>query len=186
MNRSTWLTSLAVVSLAACSPNIVNGTVAGNGLVVADAALWAQKDSSGNVEAAVLLLSDKPGLCDALKANRQAKNQTYLVLQLFSFNDQAQRLVPGPGDFTVVDTDPTRGGNYATAQFVKTDSACVNTLSPAVSKAKSGLVKVSTLALTASSHGIGTFDATFGTDNVTGAFSTSYCEVPSSMDLNCQ
>jgi hypothetical protein len=186
MTRSTLVLSLAALALAACSPNQFNGTVAGNPLVVVDAALFTQKDSAGAVQAAVVWLSDKPNLCASLKANREVKSQTSLVLQLYAFNDQAQLLSPGPADFTVVNQNPTNGGNFAGAVFARTDSTCTTTIADSTGKASSGLVKASTLALTASSRAVGTFDLTFGTDRVNGVFDAAFCDIPSAMNLSCQ
>jgi hypothetical protein len=186
MTRSTLVLSLVAVALGACSPNQFNGAVAGNPLVVVDSVLYAQRDSSGAILSAVVWLSDKPNLCDSLRANRELKSQTRALLQLYSYNDSQQRLTPGPATFTVLDGNPPTSGNFGAAYFDKTDSTCTQTLANSVGHAKSGLVKVLALSLTASSRAVGSFDLTFGTDNVTGTFDAPFCDVPSTVDLSCQ
>lgn len=174
MNR--LMMAVAALAMVGCSGS-VNGTVGGISLNVSDSIFAILKDNSGKQTGALVFLSDKPRICESLKANRSAKSATGLLLAMSRSNNDGS-ISPDVGDYTVIDRNPTSAGNFAFASFSRTDSNCDPTLSNDASGAKSGIVKVTTLKGEANGNAVGTFDITFGGgDKVTGNFNASFCDI---------
>lgn len=170
------LQAMSMVAMAGCSGSM-NGTVGGISMSVSDAIFAILKDGGGKSIAAVVVMSDKPKICDSLKANREPKTATALSMTLFRFSD-TDYLAPDVGDYTVVDSNPTSAGSFASADFARTDSNCTNTISGNASGGKSGLIKVTAIKGETNGNASGTFDITFGAgDKVTGNFNASYCDI---------
>jgi hypothetical protein len=181
------LMAVPMMVLVGCSGS-VNGQVGGISLNVADAVFAVLKDDAGKSIAALVVLSDKPKICDSIKANREPKTATSLVFTLYRFSD-TDYLAPDTGDYTTVDTNPTSAGSFASANFSRTDSNCTNTLSSSASRGKSGLIKLTNLKGETNGAANATFDITFGAgDKVTGNFNATYCDISKlpTADPNCE
>lgn len=180
MNR--LMMAVAALAMVGCSGS-VSGTVGGISLNVSDSIFAILKDNSGKQTGALVFLSDKPKLCESLKANRTAKSATGLLMAISRSNNDGA-IAPDVGDYTVIDQNPTSAGNFAFAGFSRTDANCENTIARDASQAKSGLIKVTTLKGEANGSANGTFDITFGGgDKVTGNFNASFCDI-SQLQLN--
>jgi hypothetical protein len=176
MKKMTLVMGLFAAMVSGCAGS-VNGTVGGVNLSVADAIFAIIKDDAGKSIAAFLVMADKPKICDSLKANREPKTSTAMTITLFRFS-ATDYLAPDAMDYTVIDTNPTGAGSYASANFSRTDSNCTNTLADSASSGKSGLVKLTNLKGETNGTANGTFDITFGAgDKVTGNFNATYCDL---------
>lgn len=183
----TLMAAVSMVALVGCAGS-VNGTVGGVQLSVADAIFAILKDDAGKSAGAIVVLSDKPKICDSLKANREPKTATTMYTTLFRFS-ATEALAPDVADYTVIDSNPTSAGAYAFAGFSRTDSNCTNTLSASASSGKSGLVKLTAIKGETGGTASGTFDITFGAgDKVTGNFNASYCDITklATTNPNCE
>ena len=168
--------AVPMVAMLGCSGS-VSGTVGGISLNVSDAIFAVLKDDMGKSIAAFVVMSDKPKICDSLKANREPKTATALLFTLYRFTDTAY-LAPDVGEYTVVNTNPTSAGSFASATFTRTDSNCTNTLAANASAGKSGLVKLTNLKGEANGNASATFDITFGAgDIVKGNFNATFCDI---------
>lgn len=173
-----WLVgALLSVVLSGC-PGSVQGTVSGIGLSVADTLFYPVKDA-GKTTNLVVLIGDKANLCTTLKANRIPRSATAMQFVFYRWaDDVSTQLAPDVGEYTVVPfgTNITRGGNYATAEFIHNDANCTNTISDNAAEGKSGLIKLAAVNAAINGSATGSFDVTFGSDRVTGTFSGAYCD----------
>lgn len=166
---SSWATG--------CGPGSVNGTVGGVSLAVSDAIFAVLKDDTGKQQGLLVLMADKPNICDSLKANREPKSATSLSMLFVRFNAQFEVLAPEVGEYSVVE-NPTVAGNYAGASFNRTDANCTSTLSAQASAARSGLIKLAALKAESNGTASATFDLTFGAgDKISGSVNAKYCDI---------
>lgn len=177
----------AAIALSACGGS-VNGPVAGAQLGVADSVFFVNKDSAGKTKALIVVLADKPNICTSLKANRQPKNATSMVLSLIRLSANGEVLAPDVADYTV--TDQFSGaGNWGFAEFSKTDSNCTSVLASTATGGRSGVVKLTAINANTGGTAAGTFDITFGSQNdkVTGNFNSTYCDLSTlGSNPNCE
>jgi hypothetical protein len=165
--------AVAMMTLAGCSGSM-NGQVGGLSLNVADAAFAILRDDQGKATSAIVVMSDKPKICEAYKSNRVAKTSTSLAFTLFRFSD-TDYLSPDAAEYTTTDNTPTSAGSYAWAFFERTDSDCRASTD---ARGKSGLVKLTNIKGEANGSANATFDITFSTgDKVTGSFNATYCDI---------
>ncbi len=179
-----------VVAVMGCSGSM-SGTVGGVSMNVADAIFAIIKDDSGKSVAALVVLADQPKICDSLKANRNPKSATSLVLTMFRVGPSPgfENLAPDVGDYTTIGDRPMGAGNYTYANFTHGDSNCTNTLSESASSGKSGLIKVTNIKGETNGAANGTYDITFGAgDTVKGSFNATYCDLSKlpTTTPNCQ
>lgn len=182
------LSSFAVLSLcASCSPGSFTGTVGGNSLAVADVIFSVVNDDDGKTYGALIVMADKPNLCDTLKANREPKQSNYTSFVLLRTSDN-KLLAPDVGDYTVIKGLPSGNGNSAYADYKHTDANCTNTLSDDASTGQSGLIKISSFKSGTDGAAVGTFDITYGAgDGVKGSFNAHYCDLSKlPANLNCE
>lgn len=191
MLRKAALLSVALFVVGCGGPGSFNGTVDGKSLSVADAVFVPLNDSNGNKVGVVLVMSDVPDICSAMKANRAPKGATSATFVLMRFGSDGKVLAPDVGDFKLtdnLDAQPTE--NIGFGGFSKSDANCTNEVASDHSGAKSGLVKVDSIELKSGGALSGTFDATFGTQNdkATGSFNAEYCDAPTTRDskANCE
>jgi hypothetical protein len=166
------------VALSGCSGS-VNGTVAGFSLSVADAIFAVLKDQNGKATGALIVMADKPRICDSLKANREPKSSMGLSIAIARVSAM-DSLAPDIGDYTVLSATqaPMNAGNFAYAGFNRNDTTCTSTIAPEAGSAKSGIVKVTNFKGEANGAANGTFDITFGSgDKVTGNFNATFCDI---------
>ncbi|MEW5739348.1 MAG: hypothetical protein AB1938_10505 [Myxococcota bacterium] len=184
--------TLAVVAVAVFSscggPGSMSGTVAGIKLDVKDAIFALVKNQQGQTEGLLIALSDKPDGCASLKANRQPKNLTAVSFSMVRYSDMGSLLAPDVGDYTVINSQPSRGGNYAAAYFTHTDTNCTSTISDTAATGSSGIISLKTLKGEANGIASGTYDVTFGaSDKVTGSFNATFCDIQNlPMNPNCE
>lgn len=178
--------AIPMVMLVGCSGSM-SGQVAGHNLSVADAIFAVLKDNSGKSTGLLVVMADKPKICDSLKANREPKQSTALFLSMSRVTD-TDTLAPDVGEYTVIEGFPTKAGNYAYSTFSRSDANCDNTVAPSARDAKSGLVKLTNLKAEANGAANATFDITFGSgDKVTGNFNATYCDVTNiQTNPNCE
>lgn len=179
---------IPVMALMGCSGSM-SGTVGGVSMNVADSIFAILKDDNGKSVAALVILADQPKICDSLKANREPKSSTSLVLTMFRVGSTFDFLAPDVGDYTTIDTNPQGAGSYAQATFSHTDSNCTNTLSNSAASGKSGLIKLTNIKGETNGNANGTYDITFGAgDTVKGSFNASYCDLSKlpAATRNCQ
>lgn len=186
MRRLMMAVSMLVVSGCAGS---VNGQVGGISLAVSDAIFAILKDSSGKSTGALIVMGDKPKICDSLKANREPKSSTGLFLTLYRFSE-TDYLSPDVGEYTTVAPGTqSSAGSFASAFFSRTDSDCRPTIAGNASSGKSGLIKLTNIKGEANGTANATFDITFGAgDKVTGNFNATYCDISMlpTADPNCE
>lgn len=185
-NLKLWMTGLlaSVAVLTGCGgPGSVSGTVSGVSLAVQDAIFFIAKDDAGKSQAAVVLLADKPNLCDTFKANRKPKSVTGLMFLLMNVKVEGTAvtaLAPDVADYAIVDFSTIKtSGHFGDGAFVKNDANCTDSLASTATGLKSGLVKLTSLKSEASGSAAGTFDVSVGTqaDKLTGSFNASYCDL---------
>lgn len=179
--------AIPMVMMAGCSGSM-NGQVAGHSLSVADAIFAILKDDQGKATSAIVIMADKPKICDSLKANREPKTSTALFFTLFRFSD-TDYLSPDAAEYTTVDSNPNSAGAYAFASFQRTDSDCRNTVAIDASRGKSGLVKLTNIKGETGGSANATYDVTFGAgDKVSGNFNATYCDITKlpATDPNCE
>ncbi|MFT3706646.1 MAG: hypothetical protein QM817_03170 [Archangium sp.] len=180
---------IAVAVMAACSgcAGSVNGSVGGVNLSVADAIFAVLKDNQGKTTGAIIVLADKPKICESLRANREPKSSTSMFMSISRITD-TDALAPDVGEYTVIQGLPSGAGSFSYAGFSHGDSNCTNTLSSSASSGKSGLVKVTNFKGDSSGSANGTFDITFGAgDKITGNFNATFCDITSlQSNPNCE
>jgi len=182
MDRSARRSSIGVVAalaLAGCGgPGSFQGTVDGLTLAVKDSLFLAYNPGGDQLALLVLLMTDKPGLCEAMKAGNIFSNTTYFQAALGdSLSDPSA--LPPPGDFIVTNgfAPPAR---FTFATVFRTDASCGL---PASVDGHDGTVSVRQYRAQSGGSMTGTFDATFGTfepaGHATGDFNADFCDVPS-------
>lgn len=184
MKRSSFFFATVVVlaTLSGCGGGSVAGSVSGISLAAQDSIFLVLKDDAGKTQSIVVLIADKPNICDTLKANREPKASTSLAFTLLNVkieNNKGSLLAPDVGSYTVTDQDITASGTFARSSFTKTDANCTQTLTTGATTGKSGLVKISSLNASSSGSLVGTFDVSIGTqsDKLTGTLNARFCDV---------
>jgi hypothetical protein len=175
-----------MLGLVGCAGS-ADGKVAGHSLAVADAIFDTLKEDGKNV-GLIVIMADKPNICDSLKANRQPKGATFMQLTLLRITD-SEVLAPDVADYTVKEGLGafTSKGNNAAVEFVRQDSSCATTISGNAGDGKSGLIKLTNLKAETGGTANATFDITFGDGNLKGGFNAQYCDLSSlSNSPNCE
>lgn len=86
-------------------PASVEGTFHGDALTVASV-LSARPVLQGE-SLGLMILADKPGLCDAFEEGRILPDMRYVVIQAFNYVDEELYAPAAPGEFTVVPEPPS-------------------------------------------------------------------------------
>ena len=174
---------VAAALASGCGPGSFNGTVGSKSLNVADAVFFPWR-TNGALVAVTLMMTDKPNICNTLKANRIPKSANYMSLTVFRSNAQGTQLAPDTGDYTITTLATPPAGNFAYGDFGALDANCTNQLTDAQSVANSGLIKITNFKAEASGAMAGNFDITFGTDKTTGTFNAPFCDLTSNFPAN--
>jgi hypothetical protein len=174
MNRIIWTVAAALTLTACGGPGSFHGTVGGMTLEVKDSLFIAQS-SGGQVATLVQLMTDKPGLCDAMRSGNVLKDMIYFQAVLTETSN-SQLAVPSAGDYTVTDGSSVPP-KFALASVSRTDSTCHSTQTVG---GAGGRITLSSYKAEAGGLMTGSFDATFGTaaDKGTGDFSAEFCDAP--------
>ncbi|MBX7096200.1 MAG: hypothetical protein K1X89_00680 [Myxococcaceae bacterium] len=166
MLRTSLVLSVALV-LAACgeAPGNLDGTIGKNAFTVRDAVLLGGRDARGNLDALGVVLSDQPGLCEALKAGKVEASTLELLLT-------SGGAAPGVGAYAV----GAAMGNRAQAQGRPLGKTPVLAVSGAVSVAQ---LETGNRAFIA-----GSFDLTFDSqEHARGSFHAPVCLVAPSFGI---
>lgn len=181
MNRSARWSSMWVVAaalaLAGCGgPGSFHGTVGGMTLDVKDSFFLASKNSGGQITSLVLLMTSKPGLCEAMKSGSILSTMTYFQVVLAQ-TSSGQNQVPTSGDFTVTDGSSVPS-KFALISLSQTDATCHSTMTVG---GAGGTVTLSQYKAEANGTMNGTFDATFSGagDRGNGDFNADFCDASS-------
>lgn len=171
--------ALVAVVLSSCGgPGSMSGTVAGIKLDVKDSIFALIKNQQGETVGMFLAMSDKTDMCATVKANRQPKNLTATLFSMVRYTDMGTTLAPDVGEYTVINAQPPRGGNYAGAFFSHTDTNCTSTIADSAATGSSGIIKLTSLKGEANGYASGSYDITFGaSDKVTGSFNAKFCDI---------
>lgn len=161
------LAPLTAFALAACgeSPGNLDGTIGKNAFTVRDAVLLGGRDAQGNLDALGVVLSDQPGLCEALKAGKVEASTLELLLT-------SGGAAPGVGAYAI----GAAMGNKAQAQGRPLGKPPVLAVSGAVSVAQ---LETGNRAFIA-----GSFDLTFDSqEHARGSFHAPVCLVAPSFGI---
>jgi len=141
-------------------------------LDVKESVFFAEKNGDGQITSLVLRMTNRPGLCEAMKGGNFLGNLTYFHVVLAQFLDGSP--VPTAGDFAV--TDGSSGpSKYADITIGQLDANCQPTMSRGGS---GGKITVNQYQAEANGTMAGTFDATFGlaSERGTGDFNADFCD----------
>jgi hypothetical protein len=166
-----------VVALASCgtsSQNSVDGIVGGQSLAIAQA-VWTVAPVSmrgeGTGNAAFVLMSTEPSLCDRAGSNTVIPGEKTVSLEIVDVAGTAMTAPAGSGSY-IVPIESTLAPKTAWLGTDSYDAQCVHTGTGA---ARSGLVTVASVDSNAIT---GSFDVaidTVGGAPVTGTFAPTYC-----------
>jgi len=179
--------SLAVLIPAALSGcgtgNTVEGKVDGQALSVREAVFFDQSTGT-DPEQLLVLMSDRPGLCDAVKAGTGHIETTYFIIEL---DQLVTPIGPWTGDYVVKYFDHTID-KFAYSVFQRYEASCAFNIQDSV---HSGTVSLTEYKEGPSGVMRGTFDLLFNeTDAVKGSFDVHLCNAPAanvwSLIWNCQ
>jgi len=178
--------AVSMMVLVGCAGS-ADGKVAGHSLAVADAIFGTLKDTSGKNAGLLVVMADKPNLCDSLKANRRPKGATFVQFTLLRVSDNNEYLAPDVAEFTVKEGLAVFGkGNNASVEFDRQDSSCATTIGGSAGAGKSGLIKLTNVKAETGGSANATFDVTFGDGSLKGAFNATYCNLESLDRPNCE
>lgn len=168
--------ALALCAVAGCGGNSMTGTVKGVSMNAAEA-IFAVLSDAGPGQGMFILVSDKTGLCERMKANKPPKDATLLAMLLGVIDAAGHGQALVKGTYNVKPVSPGVSGNVAISQFSKLDSTCNSTLGDTPPTGTSGTVSLSNFEAKDGGSASGNFDMNFDSDHVTGTFSASYCDV---------
>lgn len=160
-------------------PGSLQGTVGGKPVQVKDAVFLVQGQSSYLPGAVVVVLSDQPGLCEAVRNGHWPRESTLVQLVLARKETTGQWGEVGTGPYAVIPSVTSldkASGAIAAGYVVRHDSACANELSAAQAAMHSGTVKVESYA---NGTFAGSLDLSVGAqrDQLGGHFAARYCEL---------
>ena len=164
---------------------------AGLAFVVRDSLFVVDRQSSSPGTLA-LLLTDSPGLCAALQANRTPPSTMVLatVLAKVQVSGNVMTVLPATiGTYAIASGPFADGGLYATSSFNKFDSNCNNELTIQASTATGGLITVPSFTVLDGGLLLGTYSLNVRAFNqpLSGAIAAPYCNVPwLPTNANCQ
>ncbi len=165
-------TQADVTSGADGGPATITGTVNGKTFVPVDAYIYDESyDFAGSVVRAVKLTTYK-NACTVQKADdAHVASSTYLKLYLGKKNTTTPPMVT-PGTYPLGMSAPDAMGTVTIggAQLKSFDNVCL----PNVNMATAGMI---TLITYTAMGATGSFDLTFGTDQITGTFTASACDI---------
>ena len=170
------LVATVSIALAACGTtarNSVDGTVGGQSLAIAEA-VWTVAPvnmSSGTGNAASVLMSTEPNLCDRVGSNTVVVGEKTVSFSMVDITGMAMTAPSGPGSYTV----PIESTLAPKTAWLGTDSYDAHCAHTGAGAARSGTVTVASFDSNAIT---GSFDVaidTVGGSAVTGTFAPQYC-----------
>lgn len=176
--------TLAICGSWGCGPGSFKGTVEGRSLKVEDAVFYVSPGSDSASPSLEVILSDRPGVCDDLRAGRFRKNAT-IVDMLLSRRIDGEYVALDKGQYTISGD----AGRIGVAIFVPFDANCVSSLSPSRSLAASGTVEIDEFRGAPGGRLTGSFAMAIGeqADQVTGNVSADWCDLSDQPDsFSCE
>jgi hypothetical protein len=147
----------------------MTGTISSQPMTVSDAVSNTVSQTGGS--AGAMIISSAANQCQLINARRTLKSGSALAI-VFGIQSGNTVAVPTPGIYTVHTLETINGfqGMVAAVQFAVNDATCTTTTGPV--EATGGTLTVTRVDATGYT---GSFDLTFGSDHVTGTFSTGTC-----------
>lgn len=173
MPVNTGVPLLAALALAACgSPGRVDGTIDARPVPVASAVLLVPLSTSAGY-GAVVELSDRPGLCEALERSVRPGDELYVRLELSHRDGEGDLLALDVGDYELVAPgSPTATGTESRVALVRAGSRDAKCQPVFTGHGASGRVKLRAYSATAAQ---GTFTIEGTGLSLAGEFSADRC-----------
>jgi hypothetical protein len=159
------------------SSSVMNGTIEGNALSIADSESVVNSRNELSIE-----LTSTTGRCADVAVRRERPSSQDLILVLMRTDAQSNEIPLVTGTYTVADSGP--GLQRVQSKYEALDKTCE---SPGATFATAGIVQLAMLGSDGSASG--TFDLFFGADHVTGSFNAAGCPAflsSSPMPSTCQ
>lgn len=170
---------LFTLLLAGCAGTSMTGTVDGKQMSATNAITGVFYAYEG-FNPTIILVSDVPQACQAVKDNKNVKSTQGLIIILGKKTGTDRVAAGEKGTYTVTPPTSVPDGNFATVIAFKQDATCTDTLEESKSTAVKGTVTLEDFAAGGSASG--KFNVEFpGGDTVQGEFDASFCNasVPS-------
>jgi hypothetical protein len=166
--------TLAICGSWGCGPGSFKGTVEGRGLKVADAVFYVSQGGDTAPPAIEIILSDRPNLCDDLKAGRLRKNSTLLDILLARLID-GEYMAPDKGQYAISGD----AGRIGLAIFAPFDESCTNSFDSSQGRAVSGTVDIRQLQGNSGGRLEASFSMAIGqqADPVSGTVLATWCDL---------
>jgi len=178
----------AAVTLTACapSPGSFHGSPGGLTLDVKESLFLGNGGAQENPNMLFLLMTDRPGLCDAIRSGNTLEDMTYFRVHPVVTSYHGQYFQPRPGNYPVI-PNLAISLAYAHASLERTDSACQTA---EIVEGTGGTITLDGYEPKPGGRMTGSFAVTFGTDAEpgTGDFDALYCDAFDSWSLTpgCQ
>jgi len=169
-----------LLALSACgssSGGSFNGTVAGYSLHVVESVFTPLPETEDNPAFTLIVLSDRPGICNGIRSGTWGKNTTSFGIYLISGRPSVSPA--SPGTYHLVTDQPNSGVAY----FLKQDDQCraAPGLSDNSVPATSGSVVLESIDASPGKRARGSYDIILRSgEHVTGTFDAAYCQPRSS------
>jgi hypothetical protein len=166
--------TLAICGSWGCGPGSFKGTVAGRGLNVEDAVFYVAPGDDAIPPGIEVILSDRPGLCDDLRAGRLRKNSTIFDMLLARLVN-GEYIAPDKGAYAISGD----AGRIGAAIFVAFDANCRSSLSASQASAASGTMEIDEFRAAPGGKLMGSFTMTIGeqAEQVTGNVAAEWCDL---------
>lgn len=166
--------TLAICGSWGCGPGSFKGTVSGRGFNVEDAVFYVSPGDDAFPPGIEVILSDRGGLCDDLRAGRLRKNSTIFDTLLARLVN-GEYIAPDQGAYAI----SGEAGRIGAAIFVAFDANCRSSLPSSQAGAVSGTVNVDEFRGAPGGRLTGSFTMTIGqqADQVTGNVSADWCDL---------
>ncbi|HEX2570706.1 MAG TPA: hypothetical protein VH877_14210 [Polyangia bacterium] len=166
--------TLAICGSWGCGPGSFKGTVEGRGLKVADAVFYVSQGSDTAPPHIEIIISDRPDLCDDLKAGRLRKNSALLDILLVR-RINGEYMAPDKGPYAISGD----AGRIGSAIFAPFDESCTISLDSSQGRAASGTVDVRQLQGDSGGRLEGSFSMAIGqqADQISGTVLATWCDL---------
>jgi hypothetical protein len=172
MKPSLVLATLVALAAGCSGPGTVDGTVAGNTVLVNDGIVVPDTKAT----TALIVLGNATGLCDEQQRNAVRKNSVSLSLHLSNVGAGGENVPLTAATYRPLGNaaEDVKGPRF-TANVLRMNEACGNMLPATAAQVTGGEIVVTALSLTDGGKAEGTFDLSFGADRITGSFGTPVC-----------
>ena len=164
---------------SAASGSVVTGSVGGHALAPRNA-VFSWRAGADDMQ---IILSDADGLCDTLAAGAWPKDATVLMFTL-KHTARATRDAPfGAGDYPLRSGAAIEPQDTKRAVWMRLDPACAPLSSD---KATAGVVHLTTPEVEVGGTAAGSFELSFGDEQVKGRFDARFCPPPENEPHGCR